>query len=249
MNAVFVGLNNFLSSEANVILNIVLGVGTLNGVGLNYILSCKTTADFNYVKKLYLQRQNKEQVIKMFPIELTFKAGDTIGTRLDLTSFRQLLLAIKEWNQQESYNLYRDIEKKWLIFQAFNHEKVLPAAGTTILLSYGVEFLVPNLYSNAISTGLPTLTPNLVPRLQPRHFPSDVMSLCSEPRTSLDPGSFFAIIPTLGSSKGYNCAPGHVSSIVPNSFPSFSGSVPSVFHFDVPSGDSRWATSFASRSV
>ena len=191
MNAVFVGLNNFLSSEANVILNIVLGVGTLNGVGLNYILSCKTTADFNYVKKLYLQRQNKEQVIKMFPIELTFKAGDTIGTRLDLTSFRQLLLAIKEWNEQELYNLYCNIEKQWFIFKALNYEKVLPAVGITILticggcsftflcrscvllhphyrthpfslLPFQVEFLVLNLYPNAVSTGLSTSTPNSV---------------------------------------------------------------------------------------
>ena len=96
------------------------------------------------------------------------------------------------------------------------------------------------------STGLPTLTPNSVPRLQPSHFYSDVMSLCSEPTTSLDPSSFFAIIPTLDSSKGYSCAPGHVSSTVPNFFPSFSGSVPSVFHFDVLSGDSHLATSFAS---
>ena len=63
------------------------------------------------------------------------------------------------------------------------------------------------------------------------------MSVCSEPTTSSDPGSFFA--PTLDSSNGYGCAPGHVSSTVPTSFPSFSGSVPSIFYFDVPSGDSQ----------
>ena len=31
------GLNTFISSQANIIFNIALGVGTLNGVGLNYI--------------------------------------------------------------------------------------------------------------------------------------------------------------------------------------------------------------------
>ena len=36
-NAAFVGLDTFLSSETNVILNIVLGIDTLTGVGLNYI--------------------------------------------------------------------------------------------------------------------------------------------------------------------------------------------------------------------
>ena len=40
-NAAFVGLDNFLSSEANLILNIVLGVDTLTGVGLNYIFSAR----------------------------------------------------------------------------------------------------------------------------------------------------------------------------------------------------------------
>ena len=157
MNAAFVRLNNFLYSEANVILNTVLGVGTLNGVGLNYILSCETTADFNFVKKLYLQRQYKEWL-----------------STIDF--FCQLLLAIKDWNKQELYNLYSNIKKQWFIFLALNHEKVLPTAtaGTPILASYGVEFLVPNLYPNAVSTGLPTSTLNSVPGLQLRHFPSDV---------------------------------------------------------------------------
>ena len=63
------------------------------------------------------------------------------------------------------------------------------------------------------------------------------MSVCSEPTTSLDPGSLF--VPTLDSSDGYGCAPGHVSGTVPASFPSFSGSVPTIFYFDVPSGVSH----------
>ena len=72
----------------------------LHFVGLDNILSYKTTADFNDVKKLYLQCQNKERFInidiKMFPIELTVKAGDTTGTRLELNFFCQILMAIKE---------------------------------------------------------------------------------------------------------------------------------------------------------
>ena len=58
-NTAFVRLDNFLSSEANIILNFVLGVDTLTGAGLDYILPCKTTAvfNFNYIKKIYLQHK------------------------------------------------------------------------------------------------------------------------------------------------------------------------------------------------
>ena len=102
-------------------------------VGFDNILSCKTTAVLNDVKKLYLQLQNKEQFInidiKMFQIELAVKDSDAKGTRLEMP--------INEWNVQEFYNLYYNIEEQWFIYKALNHEKVLPAAGTTILASCG----------------------------------------------------------------------------------------------------------------
>ena len=116
-----------------------------------------------------------------------------------------------------------------------------------------MAFLVPSIFPNAVSAGLPNLTPNLVPCSQPSHSPSGVMSLSNNSPTSLDPGSFYPFVLTLDSGVEHFCAPGHNSSTVPNSFLSLdhsvSGSVPSVFHFDVPSGDSHWTTSFSSSSV
>ena len=73
-------------------------------MGLNNILSYK--------------RQNEEQFInndiKMFQMELTVEAGDATGTKLEM--------AINEWNLQEFYNLYCNIEKQWFIYNALNHE-------------------------------------------------------------------------------------------------------------------------------
>ena len=132
----------------------------------------------------------------MFQIEVTVKAGDATGTKLEM--------AINKWNAKEFYNLYCNIKEQWFIYNALNHEWVLPAGGTIIiescggcsstflcrscvlfhpvlrtdpflLLPFQVEFLIPNLYPNAVLAGLPNLTRNSVPRLQPSHFPSDVM--------------------------------------------------------------------------
>ena len=271
MNAVFVGLNIFLSSEANDIFHIVLGVSTLNGVALNSILSCTTTTDFYYTKKIYLQHDNEFCV----------------------------------WHKQESYNMYCNIEQQWFIFQALNHEIVLPVAGTTILvtcggcsstfLHYGCLLLYPHynthpfsLLSTSIQWKQPSYFPcvvmsvcsepttslaidsffvqtldssngygcapgnvsSIVPTLFPSATsldPGVVMSMCSEPTTSSNMGSFF--VPTLNSSNSYGCAPGLVSSTVSTSFPSFFfDSVPSILYSDVPGGVSHWATSFASCS-
>ena len=77
-------------------------------VGLDTILFCENTAVFNNVKKLYLQRQNKEWFINndinMFQIELTVKASDVTGTKLEM--------AMNKWNAQEFYNLYYNIEEQ-----------------------------------------------------------------------------------------------------------------------------------------
>ena len=62
MNAAFVGLDNFLISEANVILNIVLGVGTLNGVGINYIYPARplliSILSQNYIYKVNINNDS-----------------------------------------------------------------------------------------------------------------------------------------------------------------------------------------------
>ena len=229
MNAAFMGFDNFLSSEVKAILNIDLGIGILNVVGLDNIFSCKTTTVCNVDPGFHISKCGKDK-----------NNFCDIKVRLELNFFCQLLMAFKEWNEQEFYNLYCNIEEQWFIYNTLNHEKVLPDASTTILATCGgcsftflcrgcvllhphyrthsfslslfqVEFLVPNLYPNVVSTGLPTLTPNSVPRLQLNYFSGDVMKLCSKTTTCLDPGSFFAVIPTLGSSINYICAPGHVS--------------------------------------
>ena len=96
----------------------------------------------------------------------------------------------------------------------------------------------PGHFSRTVPTSFPSVT---------SLDPGVVMSVCSEPTTGLDIGSFF--VPTLDSSDGYGCAPGHVSSTVPTYFPTFSGSVPSIFDFVVPRGDSHWATGFVSCSI
>ena len=76
-NAAFMGLGNFLSRETNIILNILLGVDTLTGVGLNYILPWTTTADFIY---------SKNYIYNMKMILST-------------------IIGNKEWNKQESYSV------------------------------------------------------------------------------------------------------------------------------------------------
>ena len=153
---------------------------------------------------------------------------------------RHLLLALKEWNKQDFSHLYCNTKEQWFIFPALNHTNVLPVAGTTIIATCG---------GFAVSTGLSPSTPTYFPTATCSD-PGVVISASSEPTTGSDPStrsapsSFF--VPSLDSSDGYGFPPSHVSDPVPTSFPSISGSVPSLFYSVVPGGVSHLATGFTS---
>ena len=104
MNAALVGLDIFLSSEANDIFYIILGVGRLTSVEFNFIFPWTTTTNS------YLQIEH---------------------------IFCHLLLALNEWNKQDSSHLYHNTKQHWFIFQALNHTNVLRVAGITIFATCG----------------------------------------------------------------------------------------------------------------